>query len=110
MIINNLKDPGNIEKLLINNGPPPDPTYLTLPTWEPTKCSVRENGLIVGYAANTNQGIIRDYNEDRVSIVLNIMQPPAKEDVENWPKCSFFGIFDGHGGNTCADFLRDNLH
>ena len=110
MIINNLKDPGNIEKLLINNGPPPDPTYLTLPTWEPTKCSVRENGLIVGYAANTNQGIIRDYNEDRVSIVLNIMQPPAKKDVENWPKCSFFGVFDGPGGNTCADFLGDNLH
>jgi len=41
--------------------------------WEPTKCSVRENGHIMGYAANTNQGIIRDYNEDRVSIVLNIM-------------------------------------
>ena len=64
----------------------------------------------MGYAANTNQGIIRDYNEDRVSIVLNIMQPPTKKDVENWPKCSFFGVFDGHGGNTCADFLRDNLH
>lgn len=87
-----------------------DPTLINLPSWEPTKCSVRENGCISGYAANTNQGIIRDYNEDRVSIVLNIMQPPSKKDVENWPKCSFFGVFDGHGGNTCADFLRDNLH
>jgi hypothetical protein len=73
MSLNNLKDPSNIEKLLLNNGPPPDPAFLTLPSWEPTKCSVRENGLILGYAANTNQGIIRDYNEDRVSIVLNIM-------------------------------------
>lgn len=27
-----------------------------------------------------------------------------------WPKCSFFAIYDGHGGNICADFLRDNLH
>jgi protein phosphatase PTC2/3 len=27
-----------------------------------------------------------------------------------WPKCSFFAIYDGHGGNLCADFLRDNLH
>ena len=71
---------------------------------------MRENGHIIGYAANTNQGIIRDYNEDRVSIVLNIMQPPTKKDVQNRPKCSFFGVFDGHGGNTCADFLRDNLH
>ena len=23
---------------------------------------------------------------------------------------SFFGIFDGHGGTRCADYLRDNLH
>ena len=29
---------------------------------------------------------------------------------EKWPKCSFFGIYDGHGGANCADFLRDNLH
>ncbi len=27
-----------------------------------------------------------------------------------WPKCSFFGLYDGHGGVGCADFLRDNLH
>lgn len=38
------------------------------------------------------------------------MQPQSKKEVKNWPKCSFFGVFDGHGGNTCADFLRDNLH
>jgi len=29
---------------------------------------------------------------------------------ENWPKSSFFGVYDGHGGSACADFLRDNLH
>lgn len=63
----------DIEQLLLSNGPPLDPQYINLPAWEPTKCSVRENGIIFGYAANTNQGIIRDYNEDRVSIVLNIM-------------------------------------
>ena len=66
-------DPLDIERLLLGQGPPPDPATLNLPMWEPTKCSVRENGHIMGYAANTNQGIIRDYNEDRVSIVLNIM-------------------------------------
>ena len=27
-----------------------------------------------------------------------------------WPKISIFGIYDGHGGATCADFLRDHLH
>src|SRR5574343_1877656 len=37
------------------------------------------------------------------------MKPPSKK-CENWPKCAFFGVFDGHGGYSCADFLRDNLH
>lgn len=37
------------------------------------------------------------------------MKPPTKK-CDNWPKCAFFGIFDGHGGYSCADFLRDNLH
>jgi hypothetical protein len=55
--------------------------------------------------------LIRNYNEDRVAIILNIMKPKLKEISEtNWPKCSFFGVYDGHGGNVCADFLRDYLH
>ena len=53
----------------------------------------------------------RNYNEDRVAIILNIMKPKSKEGkVANWPKCSFFGIYDGHGGSQCAEFLRDYLH
>jgi serine/threonine protein phosphatase PrpC len=53
----------------------------------------------------------RNYNEDRVAIILNIMKPKHKEINESsWPKCSFFGVYDGHGGNVCADFLRDYLH
>ncbi len=51
----------------------------------------------------------RGYNEDRVSIILNILKPVSRAN-ENWPKCSFFGVYDGHGGAGCADFLRDNLH
>lgn len=80
-----------------------------LPNHEPTKCSVKTNGIVKAYAANTNQGLVRNYNEDRVSIILNIMKPASRAN-ENWPKCSFFGVYDGHGGVTCADFLRDNLH
>ena len=46
-----------------------------------------------------------------MAIILNIMKPKSKQFVgEEWPKCSFFGIYDGHGGNVCADFLRDYLH
>ncbi len=44
-----------------------------------------------------------------MSIILNILKPPSRSN-ENWPKCSFFGVYDGHGGSACADFLRDNLH
>jgi len=65
--------------------------------------------VVVSYAANTHQGIIRNYNEDRVSIILNIIKPKFKE-TTYWPRCSFFGVYDGHGGAACADFLRDQLH
>ena len=88
--------------------------YLTsknfsIPNYEQTKHSSKKNGVIKSYAANTNQGLVRNYNEDRVSIILNITKPNTKND-KIWPKCSFFGIYDGHGGVFCADFLKDNLH
>lgn len=35
---------------------------------------------------------------------------PENRKHEQWPKCSFFGVYDGHGGHICAEFLRDNLH
>ena len=70
---------------------------------------MKKNGLVKAYAANTHHGLYRNYNEDRVSIILSIAKPNYKE-IPNWPKCSFFAIYDGHGGNQAADFLRDNLH
>jgi serine/threonine protein phosphatase PrpC len=78
------------------------------PLYETTKFSSKSLGSIRAYAANTYQGIIRNYNEDRVSIILNIAKPNGFKGV--WPKCSFFGIYDGHGGSSCSDFLRDELH
>jgi hypothetical protein len=76
--------------------------------YEPSKCSTKPNGIIKAYSVNTYQGIHRNYNEDRVSVVLNIAKPDGYFGV--WPKCHFYGLYDGHGGNTCADFLRDTLH
>ena len=84
-------------------------TRIVIPNHEPTKCSLKRNGIVRGYAANTNQGLVRNYNEDRVSIILNINKPDHRKH-ENWPKCSFFGVYDGHGGHLCAEYLRDNLH
>ena len=75
-----------------------------------TRHSLRESGVVRAYAANTNQGLVRTYNEDRVSIVMNISRPANTGYKGEWPACSFFAIYDGHGGASCADFLRDNLH
>ena len=83
-------------------------SQMIIPNNIPVRCSMKRNGIIAGYAVNTNQGLVRTYNEDRVAIVLSIVQPVNA--VKPWPKCSFFGIYDGHGGSLCADYLRDNLH
>lgn len=61
-------------------------------------------GLIT-YGANTHNGLTRQYNEDRISIVLDL-----KSHKQAGKKIVYFAIFDGHGGQGCAEFLRDNLH
>lgn len=81
----------------------------SMPGYEKAKCSTKGYGIVRAYAAATNIGIVRNYNEDRVSILLNI-PPPSDRVVDDWPKCSFFAVFDGHGGSKCADYLKDNLH
>lgn len=81
-----------------------------LRNFEKAKYAARSHGIITSYAANTHQGIQRNYNEDRVSIILNMSKPANKTITKDWPKCSYFAIYDGHGGNACADYLKDNLH
>lgn len=55
-----------------------DPNHVILPSFEEARHSTKNNGIIEAYAANTNQGVFRNYNEDRVSIILNITQPQFK--------------------------------
>lgn len=43
--------------------------------FEPAKHSKNGHGTIRAYAASTNQGPVRDYNEDRVAIILNFSRP-----------------------------------
>lgn len=82
---------------------------LNFEKYESTRYSTKSLNLIKSFAANTHQGVVRKYNEDRVSIILNIVKPSSFKG-SYWPVCSFFGVFDGHGGNKCADYLKDNLH
>ena len=82
------------------------------PSMPSLNSSVRSNktyGAVHYYCANTNKGLIREYNEDRVMIILRIPKPDDKK-FEKWPPCSFFGLYDSHGGKNCSIFLRDNLH
>lgn len=73
-----------------------------------TTSSLEENGIVKGYIAATSQGTYRKYNEDRLAIVLKINNDSEKSDPTF--RGSFFGLFDGHGGSNCSDYLRDNLH
>ena len=77
--------------------------------FDPSKTSRKNMGVIKSYGVNTHQGIVRNYNEDRVSIIIN-MNKPKNFTKKRWPKISFFGIYDGHGGEGCSEYLRDNLH
>ncbi|CAG9335687.1 unnamed protein product [Blepharisma stoltei] len=94
----------------------PTPTYpqikiceRILPHLQPSTISNSSNGKIRAYAANTHQGLTRLYNEDKAVIILKIKSPAAENKVQ-WPNCSFFGLYDGHGGKACSNFLRENLH
>ena len=82
---------------------------LPINNFENGKCSSKQMGIIQAYGANTHEGLIRNYTEDRVSIIIN-MNRPINYKKNRWPKVSFFGIYDGHGGKHCAEYLRDNLH
>lgn len=53
-------------------------------------------------------------NEDRATAVLDLLRKFAgKEDEysgddEKW--CAFFGVYDGHGGDTTSEYLKNHLH
>ena len=97
------------QKITINNNPRNN-FYANLNN---VRISHKPFGIIQAYSTITTKGK-RNYNEDRVSIIYNIPKPPGYLESKNnnmpWPNCSFFGLYDGHGGSRACDFLRDNLH
>lgn len=45
-----------------------------LPKFEGSKVIIKDFGIIRAFSVNTHQGTVRNYNEDRVSILLNAQQ------------------------------------
>jgi hypothetical protein len=76
-----------------------------------SKSATKSVSKIASFSVVTNNGTVRNYNEDRVSIIINAKNPnPEGNNTKKWPSVSYFAIFDGHSGNKCADFLKENLH
>ena len=68
---------------------------------------------IISYGVNTYRGVIRNYNEDRVTILINALINKGNYNTKNYLKnlkISYFSIYDGHAGNKCCDFLKKHLH
>ena len=71
-------------------------------------CSTKIISPLKSFAYNSYRGLYKEYNEDKVSVVSQIKRPsPSK--MKSWPKISYFAIFDGHGGETCSEFLKENF-
>ena len=62
---------------------------------------------IAGYGFNSYNGKVKNYNEDRVKVIPQYQLKNSKNKVLN---VSYFSVFDGHSGNKCSDFLRENMH
>jgi hypothetical protein len=57
-----------------------------LPNFQNSKISHKAFGSVKAFSANTNVGLVRQYNEDRIAIILNVIHPPTKVPaVQNWP-------------------------
>ena len=76
--------------------------------YELPKFSTKPVGPLKSFAYNSFQGLYKDFNEDRVS-VNSLVKKPTSSKMKTWPKISYFGIFDGHGGEECSEFLNNNF-
>ena len=78
------------------------------PNYPQCQISQKSLGLVKSFAYNTYKGLIKDHNEDRV-VVVSPIPKPQKTIHRIWPKMSYFGIFDGHGGEECSEYLKNNF-
>lgn len=67
---------------------------------------------IVGYGANSYNGLVKNVNEDKLKIVIDYKLDKTinsvNGDIIN-TNISYFAIYDGHGGSKCSNFLKEKL-
>ena len=85
---------------------------MTFKNYPPIQLSPNPFSKIIGYGANSYDGIVRDHNEDKLKIILDykINKSITINGKLYNPNISYFAIYDGHGGNKCSIFLQENLH
>ena len=65
---------------------------------------------ISGYGSNSYNGKIKNYNEDKIKIQYKVSKNYIANDGKQYQALiSYFGVFDGHGGENCSKFLKKNL-
>ena len=80
--------------------------------YPPVELSTNSFCKISGYGANSYNGIVRNYNEDKLKVILDYkLQKTVHAANGNiiYPNISFFGMYDGHGGNKCSNFLQEKF-
>ena len=65
---------------------------------------------ISGYAANSYNGKSKKYNEDKYKADPPLKIPNIINGEHSNSYVSYFGIFDGHGGDKCSIFLKNHMH
>ena len=64
----------------------------------------KKTDFIKGYGYNTSEGNIRDYNEDTIT-ARKVIDPRDRN-----KSFYVFAVYDGHGGNGCSLYLKNNLY
>lgn len=62
------------------------------------------------YGMCTSKGRVKQYNEDKVTILDSLLLASKTSDKKQVLALSYFGLFDGHGGEAVSRYLSQNLH
>lgn len=78
--------------------------------YPPVQFSSKHLHNISGYGANSYNGIKKNFNEDKFKTIVDEKRDVIIDGVTNKRNISYFGLFDGHGGDKCSIFLKNNMH